>query len=98
MALHATAADYHNSGAWNALACAAIVARALRLSPRAIEHALGIAEYQGPRGLMMRCIEHPTMGKDGSGWGAMTGVSAGLLAAEGFTGAPAEVVHAIIPT
>jgi 2-methylcitrate dehydratase PrpD len=42
---------------------------------------------------MMRCIDHPTMLKDGSGWGAMAGVSAGLLAHRGFTGAPAITVE-----
>jgi 2-methylcitrate dehydratase PrpD len=31
--------------------------------------------------------------KDGSGWGAMVGVSAGLLAHKGFTGAPARTVE-----
>jgi 2-methylcitrate dehydratase PrpD len=41
---------------------------------------------------MMRCIDHPTMIKDSSGWGAQAGVSAALLAAEGFTGAPAELL------
>jgi 2-methylcitrate dehydratase PrpD len=56
-------------------------------------HALGIAEYHGPRSQMMRCIDHPTMLKDGSGWGAMVGVSAGMLAAQGFTGAPAVTVE-----
>jgi 2-methylcitrate dehydratase PrpD len=50
---------------------------------------LGIAEYHGPRSQMMRCIDHPTMIKDGSGWGALAGVSAAYLAADGFTGAPA---------
>ena len=97
MALHATAEDYHSSGAWNALACAGVAARLLRLSPLATEHALGIAEYHGPRGPMMRCIDHPTMVKDGSGWGAMTGVSAALLASDGFTGAPALLVHDVHP-
>jgi hypothetical protein len=29
-------------------------------------HALGIAEFHGPRGPMMRRIDHPTMPKDGS--------------------------------
>ncbi|MGE5767544.1 MAG: MmgE/PrpD family protein, partial [Bacteroidota bacterium] len=38
---------------------------------------------------MMRVIDHPTMLKDGSAMGAMAGVSAALLAAAGFTGAPA---------
>jgi 2-methylcitrate dehydratase PrpD len=42
---------------------------------------------------MMRCIDHPTMVKDGSGFGALAGVSAAYLAAEGFTGAPAELVE-----
>jgi 2-methylcitrate dehydratase PrpD len=32
--------------------------------------------------------------KDGSGWGAMAGVSAGMLAQKGFTGAPAITVEA----
>jgi 2-methylcitrate dehydratase PrpD len=93
IALHASVPDYHTSGAWGAVACAAVVARALRLSADQTRHALGIAEYYGPRSQMMRVIDHPTMLKDGSGWGAMAGVSAGLLAAAGFTGAPAITVE-----
>ena len=58
------------------------------------EHAVGIAEYHGPRSQMMRNIDHPTMLKDGSGWGAMAGTSAAYLAAEGFTGAPAITITA----
>ena len=94
MALHATAPDYHTSGAWNALAAAALGARALRLTPGQTAHALGIAEYYGPRSQMMRVIDHPTMLKDGSTMGAMSGVSAALLAADGFTGAPAVTMTA----
>ncbi len=94
IALHATVHDYHTSGAWNALGCAAIGARRLGLGADQTRHALGIAEYHGPRSQMMRCIDHPTMLKDGSGWGAMTGVSAAMLAAAGFTGAPAVTVDA----
>jgi 2-methylcitrate dehydratase PrpD len=89
IALHASAPDYHTSGAWNALGCAAIAARVLRLSEKQTREALGIAEYNGPRSQMMRCIDHPTMVKDGSGWGAFAGVAAAYLAADGFTGAPA---------
>lgn len=92
MALHRTACDYHTSGAWNGIAAAAIGARALRLSEQQTHHALGIAEYHGPRSPMMRCIDHPTMLKDGSGMGAMVGVSAALLAEKGFTGAPASTL------
>jgi 2-methylcitrate dehydratase PrpD len=93
MALHATACDYHTSGAWVAVGCAALTARALGLDGERTRHALGIAEYHGPRSPMMRCIDHPTMLKDGAGWGAMSGVSAALLADGGFTGAPALTVE-----
>ena len=41
----------------------------------------------------MRVIDQPTMLKDGSGWGAMAGVSAALLAEVGFTGAPALTIE-----
>ncbi len=94
IALHATACDYHTSGAWNALGSAAVSARRLKLNREKTRHALGIAEYHGPRSQMMRCIDHPTMLKDGSGWGAMAGVSAAYLARESFTGAPALTVEA----
>jgi 2-methylcitrate dehydratase PrpD len=71
-----------------------MVGRRLRLTWDQTRHALGIAEYHGPRSQMMRCIDEPTMVKDGSGWGAMSGVSAALLAGQGFTGAPAVTVEA----
>ena len=89
IALHRTACDYHTTGAWTALSCAAIGARYLGLNTDQTHHALGIAEYHGPRSQMMRCIDAPTMVKDGSGWGGMAGVSAAYLARSGFTGAPA---------
>ncbi|WP_315981724.1 hypothetical protein [Aliamphritea spongicola] len=41
---------------------------------------------------MMRCIDYPTMVKDGSGWGALAGVSCALMAEHGFTGAPAITI------
>jgi 2-methylcitrate dehydratase PrpD len=94
VALHASACDYHTSGAWNALGCAAVAARLLKLDRERTRHALGIAEYHGPRSQMMRCIDHPTMVKDGSGWGALAGVSAAYLAKDGFTGAPAITLEA----
>ncbi|RTR02427.1 MmgE/PrpD family protein [Halomonas nitroreducens] len=94
IALHATSPDYHTSGAWNALGVAAVAGRVLGLDAPRLHHALGIAEFYGPRSQMMRCIDHPSMLKDGSGWGAMTGVSAALLAQDDFTGAPALTVTA----
>ena len=93
IALHTEAQDYHTSGAWNALAAAAIGARYLRLDPAHTREAVGIAEYHGPRSQMMRCIDAPTMVKDGSGWGAFAGATAALLAEDGFTGAPAVTIE-----
>lgn len=93
ISLHATVSDYHTSGAWGAVGCAALGARILGLDAQTSFEAMGIAEYHGPRSQMMRVIDHPTMLKDGSGWGAMAGVSAAYLAADGFTGAPAITVN-----
>jgi 2-methylcitrate dehydratase PrpD len=93
LALHATVADYHCSGAWNALGCAAIGARLLGFDATFTRHALGTAEYFGPRGQILRACDSPTMVKDGSGWGALVGVTAALLVREGFTGAPALTVE-----
>jgi len=93
-AQHGTVPEFHTSGSWGAVTAAAAAARLLRLDRDRTRHALGIAEYHGPRSQMMRCIDHPTMVKDGSGWGSMAGVSAALLAQEGFTGAPAVTIEA----
>jgi len=92
-AQHGTTTDYHASGSWNGVACAAVLARMLGLDHNHAREAMGIAEYHGPRSQMMRCIEYPTMVKDSSGWGAMTGVSSVYLAQSGFTGAPAIIVE-----
>lgn len=95
-ALHGTVADYHTSGAWGAVSAAALYARETGLDVGRTRHALGIAEYHGPRSQMMRVIDHPTMLKDGSGWGAMAGVQAGMLAEAGFTGAPAVTIESAV--
>lgn len=89
LAQHANCADYHTSGAWTAVGVATAFARGLGASMDHIRHAAGIAEYHGPRSQMMRCIDHPTMLRDGVGWGAPSGVTAAYLAQAGFTGAPA---------
>ncbi|MCV3205640.1 MmgE/PrpD family protein [Mesorhizobium sp. YC-39] len=94
IALHATVSDYHTSGAWNALGVAAVAARLRRFNDGQLRETLGIAEYHGPRSQMMREIATPTMLHDGSGVGALTGLSAAVLAERGFTGAPAITVEA----
>ncbi|MGC1496983.1 MAG: MmgE/PrpD family protein [Sulfitobacter sp.] len=93
IALHATTSDYHTSGAWNALGVAAMGARLRGRTSTQLREALGIAEYHGPRSQMMREIANPTMLHDGSGMGAMVGVSALIMAEIGFTGAPAITVE-----
>ncbi|MEO0566164.1 MAG: MmgE/PrpD family protein [Pseudomonadota bacterium] len=94
ISLHETVSDYHTSGAWNALGVAALGCRLEGATPEKLRHALGIAEYHGPRSQMMREIDNPTMLHDGSGMGAMVGSSAVLLAMRCFTGAPAITVEA----
>ncbi len=93
MALHATVSDYHTSGAWNALGVVAMAARLRKHTPEQLRQGLGIAEYHGPRSQMMREISTPTMLHDGSGWGALAGISAAISAENGFTGAPAITVE-----
>lgn len=94
IALHATVSDYHTSGAWNALGVVAMAARVFGFDEGQLRQAFGIAEYHGPRSQMMREIANPTMLHDGSGWGALAGFSAAVLAQRGFTGAPALTVEA----
>lgn len=94
ISLHATVSDYHTSGAWNALGVVAMAARLRGFDRNTLREALGIAEYHGPRSQMMREIATPTMLHDGSGWGALAGMSAAVLAEHGFTGAPAITIEA----
>lgn len=89
LAQHATCPDYHTSGSWTAVGVAVAAARMLGAGAETLRQAAGIAEYHGPRSQMMRCIDYPTMVRDGVGWGAPSGVVAAYLAHEGFTGAPA---------
>ncbi|MDX1609129.1 MAG: MmgE/PrpD family protein [Halofilum sp. (in: g-proteobacteria)] len=93
-ALHATAGDYHSSGAWNALGVAALGCRLRGIEdPERIEAALGAAEYHAPRAPMMREVDAPSMLHDSSGWGALAGVTAVELAAAGFEASPAALPH-----
>ncbi|WP_037313790.1 MmgE/PrpD family protein [Ruegeria halocynthiae] len=94
LSLHASVSDYHTSGAWNALGVVAMAARLRGHTRDQMRQAMGIAEYHGPRSQMMREIANPTMLHDGSGWGAMVGMSAAILAERGFTGAPAITIEA----
>lgn len=93
LSLHENTSDYHTSGAWTAVGVAAAGARLIGLADGQLRHAVGIAEYHGPRSQMMRCIDFPTMLRDGVGWGSPTGVSAVFLAQDGFTGAPAITIE-----
>ena len=83
---HARYPVYHASGSWGAVAGAGAAGRLLRLSPDALRHALGAAEYHAPIAPMMKGIAAPSMVKDGIGWGAMVAVASARLAADGFTG------------
>jgi 2-methylcitrate dehydratase PrpD len=93
MAQHASVPEYHCSGSWNSVGCAAVAARFLSFDEARIREALGIAEYFGPRGQILRACDTPSMVKDGSGWGAHVGIAAAWLARDGYTGAPAVTVE-----
>lgn len=93
ISLHNSVSEYHTSGAWNALGIAALAGRLTDVSPEVLRHAFGISEYHGPRSQMMREIANPTMLHDGSGMGALVGVSSLIMAEMGFTGAPAITVE-----
>src|ERR1700686_1552813 len=93
MAQHASVPEYHCSGSWNSVGCAAVAGRLLSLDEARIREALGIAEYFGPRGQILRTCDTPSMVKDGSGWGAHVGIAAAWLARDGYTGAPAVTVE-----
>jgi 2-methylcitrate dehydratase PrpD len=87
--LHGHYGFYHGSGSWGAIGSAAGVARLLGLSPERTRHALGIAESYAPLVPEIRAVENPSMApKDGIPWGAMVGMSAALLAGNGYTGIP----------
>ncbi|WHY33988.1 MULTISPECIES: MmgE/PrpD family protein [Bacillaceae] len=93
---HQVRPEYHCTGSWGAIGAAAGSGKIMKLTGKELNHALGIAEYQSTYSPMMRCIKHPSMLKDGIGWGSMTGISAASLAKEGFTGIPSlfETVEA----
>ena len=85
---HASRDAYQACGSWGSVACAAVAAHLMRLTPEQAGHALGIAEYHAGNLPMMRDVDDPGMVKHGIGWGAMTGVTAAGLAARGYTGIP----------
>lgn len=93
VALMATAPEYHASGAFSGLGVVCAATRLLGLDEQTFRHALGIAEYFGPRCPMMRLVDHPSMLRDAHGAGAYAGLNALLLAQAGVTGAPAETVE-----
>jgi 2-methylcitrate dehydratase PrpD len=85
---HDDHAIYQACGSWGSSANSAVTARLMKLKIPVIKQALGIADYNAPNLPMMRDIDHPAMVKHGMGWGAVTGILAAELAADGFTGIP----------
>ena len=94
---HASRDVYQACGSWGSVACAAVAAHLMRLTPEQAGHALGIAEYHAGNLPMMRDVDDPGMVKHGIGWGAMTGVTAAGLAARGYTGIPTLLALPGIP-
>ncbi len=86
--LHGLYDFYHGSGAWGPVGAAAGAARLFGCDVEEIRHALGIAEFHAPITPEMRSVDHPSMLKDGIGWGALSGLASAQLASHGFTGIP----------
>jgi 2-methylcitrate dehydratase PrpD len=85
---HASRSVYQACGSWGSVACAAVAAHLMRLTPEQASQALGIAEYYAPNLPMMRDVDHPAMVKHGIEWAALTGIVSAELAGRGFTGIP----------
>jgi 2-methylcitrate dehydratase PrpD len=86
--VHRLRPEYHCTGSWGAVGAAAGTSKIYGLHSNEIYQAMGIAEYHSTYSPMMRCIDAPSMVKDGIAWGCMTGLSSALLAQKGFTGIP----------
>ena len=83
---HASRDVYQACGSWGSVACAAVAANLMRLTPEQAGHALGIAEDHAGNLPMMRDVDDPGM----VAWhwlALMTGVTA-AEAARGYTGIP----------
>ncbi|HEX2257202.1 MAG TPA: MmgE/PrpD family protein [Afifellaceae bacterium] len=93
IALQEGSSSQHATGAWAAIGAAAASARALGLDHEAARSAMGAAEYFAPAAQAARCLDFPSMVRHGAASGAQAGVSAALLAQEGFAGAPALTVE-----
>lgn len=88
LVLHPLYGFYHGTGAWGPIGAAAGAARLLCADLEQTCHALGIADFHAPITPEIRSVDHPSMLKDGIGWGAMVGLASAQLAARGFTGIP----------
>ncbi|MCB6182095.1 MmgE/PrpD family protein [Leeia sp. TBRC 13508] len=93
VALMATAPEYHASGSFSGIGVVCGGAKLLGLDEITFRHAMGIAEYFGPRCPMMRLVDYPSMLRDAHGAGAYAGINALFMAMAGVTGAPAETVE-----
>ena len=74
------------SGTSGTYGAAAAAGKLLNLAKEEIANALGIAEAYAPVPKMGRIAKTGPMTKEAMSWGAMTGVTAALLARKGFTG------------
>ncbi len=77
---------YATSGMAGTYGAAAAAAKLFGLSPGTASDALGIAEAHGLHPSRAKRNTREVMTKEAEGWGAMTGVTAALLARAGFRG------------
>lgn len=80
------------SGRWACPGAAAACANLFGLSAERTAHAIGIADTFAPRASLLDTVEVKPlpMTKESIGWGSMVGLSASLLARQGYTGPTVE--------
>ncbi|MBT8359643.1 MAG: MmgE/PrpD family protein, partial [Deltaproteobacteria bacterium] len=72
------------SGGWSITGGVAAVAKLLKLPPRQINNALGLAEYFAPQAPQDRSLAYPSSMKEGMAWASYSAISIVELAAAGF--------------
>jgi len=95
VAWHTSRETYHGSGSWGSVGAAAACARLAELSPEQTLQALAIAEFHAPLAPTMASVDHPSTAKNAVYWGAVVGLTAVELAAEGFTAPPSTLASVV---
>ncbi len=82
---------FYGSGSAGAFGAAAAVSRLRGFDAATTAHALGVARAHMPVSPVLETVDSMPTTKESIGWGALTGMSAALLAERGWTGPPNQL-------